>query len=416
MVASTRTEAYRAIRTVRMAKVVVVAPYVPYPARHGGAIRSRVLLDALRADHEVHLCAAVANDEDQANAQALAAEAGIHVHALPAHEAPVASLPRKLANWLVGRSELVRRRWPAHAASELRAILARVGAALTVADSTFALPVLGGRCQLLYLHNLEYSMFERIDDEPRSFSDRLTRRMEARGLRACEKAAIAEASLTVTVSEHDRSLALGLVPDATVEAVPNSVDLDQLPLLPAPDRAAAPRLLFVGSLDYPPNLEAVIELVERHVPVLRERFPELTVRLVGKDPQGQGSRFVGVPGVEVVGPVEDIVAHYRDTHAVYLPIRSGGGTRIKILEAWALGVPVLSTAVGSEGLPAEDAVHLHRFETPQQGADKLANLLADESGGLRRNGRELVESQFSHTAAIARLQSVVSSLLARTAG
>ena len=71
-----------------MAKVVVVAPYVPHPARHGGAIRSRVLLDALRLDHEVHLAAAVANDEDRANAKALEADAGIVVHALPAHEAP----------------------------------------------------------------------------------------------------------------------------------------------------------------------------------------------------------------------------------------------------------------------------------------------------------------------------------------
>ena len=396
-----------------MAKVVVVAPYVPYPARHGGAIRSRVLLDALRLDHEVHLAAAVANDEDRANAKALEADAGIVVHPLPAHEAPRPRLSRKLGNWLLGGSELVRRRWPKQAAAEMARIFDQVGCDLAVADSTFALPVITRPCNLLYLHNLEHSMFDRQGGEQRSFSDRLTRRMEARGLRSYEKRAIARAPLTVTVSEHDRSLALRLVPNARVASVPNSVDLERLPLLPAPARGMAPRLLFVGSLDYPPNLEAVTELVERHMPALRKVFPELTVRLVGKDPHGHGARFRGAPGVEVIGPVDDVAEHYCDTHAVYLPIRSGGGTRIKILEAWALGVPVLSTAVGCEGLPADDGVHLHRFETPEQGCAKVRAVVADTADALRQNGRQLVEQQFSHAAAIARLRELANDLLAR---
>jgi len=398
-----------------MAKVVVVTPYVPFPARHGGAIRSRVLLDALREDHEVHLAAAVANAEDRANAAALTDATGIAVHALPAFEAPRASLVRKLGVWLKGGSELIQRRWHRSAAQEMQRISAKVGHDIGVVDSTYALPVAPAKRHLLFLHNLEYSMFDRVDDEPRSASDRWTRRMEARGLRRVEQQAIRQHALTITVSEHDRQLAAALAPDAHIEAVPNSVDLEHLPLLPAADPNAAPRLLFVGSLDYPPNLEAVTELVERHVPVLREAFPDLIVRLVGKDPHGQGKRFAGVPGVEVVGPVDDVVAHYRDTHAVYLPIRSGGGTRIKILEAWALGVPVLSTAVGSEGLPANDGEHLRRFETPAQGCDAVRAVMAGAEA-LRNNGRRLVEEHFSHAAAIARLRQLVNELVAQQAG
>ena len=238
--------------------------------------------------------------------------------------------------------------------------------------------------------------------------------MEARGLRSCEQRAIAGAQLTVTVSEHDRALALQLVPNARVASVPNSVDLERLSLLTVPAPGMAPRLLFVGSLDYPPNLEAASELVERHVPALRRVFPELTVRLVGKDPQGHGARFQGVPGVEVIGPVDDVVEHYRDTHAVYLPIRSGGGTRIKILEAWALGVPVISTAVGCEGLPADDGVHLHRFETPEQGCAKVRAVMTGTADAMRHNGRQLVEQQFSHEAAIARMRELANDLLARS--
>ena len=395
-----------------MAKVVIIAPDVPYPARHGGAIRSRVLLDALRQDHEVHLAAAVATAEDQANADALAQAAGIAVHPLPALAAPRASIIGKLSHWLRGGSELVGRRWQAAAAEQARRIVDQVGCDLTVIDSTFALSVAPPGRQLLFLHNLEYSMYARRDATRRSWSERVTRSREARGLRALEKSAVETRAMTVTVSEHDRDLALDLAPRARVEVVPNSVDLSKLPLLPAAAGGAGPRLLFVGSLDYPPNLEAVTELVHRHVPVLRAAFPDLTVRLVGKDPDGHGRRFAGVPGVDVVGPVDDVVEHYRDTHAVYLPIRSGGGTRIKILEAWALGVPVLSTAVGAEGLPADNGEHLRCFETPAEGCEALRRVLAGEAAALCANGRQLVEERFSHDAAIARIRQLVSQLLA----
>ena len=399
-----------------MAKVVVVAPYVPHPARHGGAMRSRLLLDALRLDHEVHLAAAVACHEDRQNAAALAQETGVVVHALAAHLAPRASLLRKAKHWLLGSSELVRRRWCDQAGGEMERILDAVGSDLTIVDSTYALPVMARPVDVLFLHNLEYSMFERRDEQARSWQERLTRRMEARGLRAYERRAIEQVrGMTVAVSEHDRALGLGLVPGARIEVVPNSVDLERLQLLPAADPRMAPRLLFVGSLDYPPNLEAVTELVEQHLPVLRAAFPQLTVRLVGKDPHGYGQRFRGRAGVEVIGPVDDVVAHYRDTHAVYLPIRSGGGTRIKILEAWALGVPVLSTEVGCEGLPAHEGVELRRMETPEQGVAALRAVLAD-ADAMRRNGRQLVAQQFSHHAAMQHLRELVSELLLARAG
>ena len=397
-----------------MAKVLVVAPYVPHPARHGGAIRSRVLLDALTADHEVHLAAAATGDEDRANGRALAQETGIVVHELAARAAPGVSVLRKLGHWLRGGSELASRRWTPAAAARVAQLRGQFDFDLVVVDSTFAVPVAGAPSHVLFLHNLEHAMFARDDAAGRSWSERCTRRMEAAGLRRLERRAIATVRpLTVTVSEHDRDLALGLVPDARVEVVPNSVDLERLVRLPAADPAATPRLLFVGSLDYPPNLEAVTELVEAHLPVLRAAFPGLVVRLVGKDPGGLGARFADVPGVELVGPVDDVAPQYRDVQAVYLPIRSGGGTRIKILEAWALGVPVLATAVGCEGLPADPGRHLLGFETPDQGVAALRDVLGGRGQVLRDQGRQLVEARFSHTAAVARLRELVGEALAQ---
>lgn len=401
-----------------MAKVLVVAPYVPHPARHGGAIRSRVLLDALRKDHALHVGVPVADAGERDAAAALGRELDAAVHVLPHAGGRPGSPLVKVGHWLAGRSELFARRWHASAREVVASLAARERFDLVVADSSYALPVLPiapppAPPALLFLHNVEAAVFERKERQGRGLAERVTRACEARAMRREERRALSHAALAVTVSEHDRALALALAPGANVVTVPNSVDLAALPLLPPapPAPPGPPRLLFVGRLDYPPNLEAVHDLVERHLPALRAAFPGLVVRLVGGDHGGHGRRFRGVDGVEVIGPADDLLPHYRVSHAAYLPIHSGGGTRIKILEAWALGLPVLSTAVGAEGLSAEDGVHLVRFETPAEGVAGLLRVLGGQAASLRANARALVEQQFSHAAAIARLGALVGDLL-----
>jgi glycosyltransferase involved in cell wall biosynthesis len=397
-----------------MAKVLVIAPYVPHPPRHGGAIRSRLLLDALRSDHEVHLAAAVGGPEDRGELQALAAATGIVGHELPARGHGRSSPWRKLGSWLTGRSELLGRRWAPGARAVVEQICERQQFARTVVDSTWSLPAWPGVGRaVLFLHNLEHSLFDRRGDVAPGLSARVSRHCEARALRREERAALERIGSAVVVSERDRDLALALAPAAQISVVPNTVDLAALPLQPSPPPPApgAPvRLLFVGSFDYPPNLAAVTELVAQHLPTLRAAFPELCVRLVGRDPVGIGARFRGLPGVEWVGTVDDVVPHYRGVHAVYLPIRSGGGTRIKILEAWALGVPVLATAVAAEGLPARDGEHLLRFETPADGLEALRRVLTD-GATLRANGRELVAARFAHDVARRQLRELFAGLM-----
>lgn len=397
-----------------MAKVLVIAPYVPHPPRHGGAIRSRLLLDALRADHEVHLAAPVASEDDRRDLQALAAATGIRGHELPARGSGRSGPWRKLGCWLSGRSELVGRRFAPGAAAAIDRLSEQHQFALTVIDSTWSLPVWqrAGRA-VLFLHNLEYSLFARPDGASRGSAARWSRRCEALALRRYERTALDRLGVAVVVSERDRELALALSPRAVITVVPNSVDLDALPLqplAPAPAASVPLRLLFVGSFNYPPNLAAATELVSAHLPMLRTAFPELRVRLVGRDPDGAGARFRGLPGVEWVGPVDDVVPQYRSVHAVYLPIRSGGGTRIKILEAWALGVPVLATAIAAEGLPARDGEHLLYFESPAEGQVAVQRVLS-EGASLRANGRALVEAKFAHAAARQQLRELFAAQL-----
>jgi len=396
-----------------MRTVLVLAPYVPHPQRHGGSIRSRVLLDALAKDHQVHLGVPVGNEDERRDAAELGREVHLALHELPRASSDRASPLGKLGFWLRGRSELFARRWHPSARRRVAELVQQHRFDLVVADSSYVLPLLPGAIpRVLFLHNLEAAVFRRRELVGRDLGERITRACEGACMQREERRAIRKAVATVTVSEHDRELALALAPGAHVVSVPNSVDLAALPLQP-PAEPGPVRLLFVGKLDYPPNLEAVHELVEQHLPALRAAFPGLTVVIVGSDAAGHGARLRGIPGVEVGGPVDDLLPVYRRCHAAYLPIRSGGGTRIKILEAWALGLPVLSTSVGAEGLLGEDGVHFRRFETVEQGAAALRSVIDGEGRTLVPSARELVEKRYSHGAAIEALRQVIAAALAR---
>ncbi|MBL8754696.1 MAG: glycosyltransferase [Planctomycetes bacterium] len=398
-----------------MRKILVLAPYVPHPLTHGGSIRTRLLLDAIAADHEVHLVAPVASDAERTNVAVLAATAGIQVHPVEVPAAPRPGFAQKLASWARGRSELLQRRWGDAAAAVVATLASKLRPAAVVADSSFVFPVLPPfpAPLVLHLHNLEGGVFARPSATKRTFSDRLTRSFEARTITALETRKLREAALTITVSDLDREVALTMAPGARIVTVPVTVDLAKLPLLPpTPVQPGPLRVLFVGTIDYPPNFEAIEELVVQHLPVLRATFPGLVARLVGRDDADRLGVFRGRDGVEVVGTVADVKPHYEVSHAVYLPIRTGGGTRGKIVEAWALGRPVLATAVGAEALLGEEGRHWRRFEAPAQGAQVLREvLLGGGAAGLVRAGRALVEAHYQHAAAFAALRAAIGSVV-----
>jgi glycosyltransferase involved in cell wall biosynthesis len=383
-------------------KILVVAPYVPHPPTHGGRIRSAVLLAALTDGNDVHLAVPIADAAARAHADALAAATGVTVAALPARALMTASPWRKLTCWCRGRSELLARRWTPASATALADLVARGGFDLLIADSSFVLPILPSSTPplLLHLHNVESALLGRADAVQRRLLARWTRRIEARRIAAAERGAAERASLCVTVSELDRQRLLALVPTAHVVAIANSVDAERLPFLP-PSAAPAPLLLFVGSFDYPPNVEAVSELVREHLPALRAAFPGLRLRCIGHVGDGVGRHLATTEGVEFAGAVDDLLPHYRACTAVYLPIRSGGGTRLKVLEALALGRPVLSTAIGVEGLDLQPDRDYLRVETPAQGVAALRAVLGGGATAMVERGRQLVERHWSHRGAIA---------------
>ena len=192
-------------------------------------------------------------------------------------------------------------------------------------------------------------------------------------------------------SEEDRQI-LGY---DNVRVLPNCVDLP--PQLPFETVEDPHRLLFFGKMDYEPNIDAALYFCKAVLPHIRKVEPRAHVYIVGREPSEEIRALHTGTDVFVTGAVPEATPYFNAAGIVVAPIRFGGGTRIKILEAFAHRKAVVSTTTGCEGLAVEDGVHLSRADTPREFAAKCLALMTDASmrRALGKAGRELVESHYS---------------------
>jgi glycosyltransferase involved in cell wall biosynthesis len=245
------------------------------------------------------------------------------------------------------------------------------------------------------LHNIYSIMVERMGDEHRSRFAGAYLRREARLLRRVERRAASRADVVTTVSapETDYFRALGA---RTIALVPNGVDCQAYASLPlGREVGKRPVVLFVGGLSWPPNASAVRYLASEVLPELRRRHPTAVVRVVGRISASLREELSGYGGVEVTGDVPDVRPHLVDATVVAVALESGGGTRLKILEAFAAGIPVVSTPVGCEGIAGENGRHLIVAERPAFAAE-IGRLIEQPSLGreLAREARRLAERTY----------------------
>jgi glycosyltransferase involved in cell wall biosynthesis len=172
----------------------------------------------------------------------------------------------------------------------------------------------------------------------------LTRREERRHLRKFD--------VVCATSFRDRELFRRLAPGLRVEVVPNGIDLEKY-TPPAAQRREPGLLLFIGLMSYYPNQHAVLRFVRQVLPRIRERMPQARLMIVGADPPAR-IRALACDSVHVTGWVPDVRPYYARAHVSVVPLWIGGGTRVKVLESMAMGVPVVSTSLGCEGLDVEN--------------------------------------------------------------
>lgn len=245
------------------------------------------------------------------------------------------------------------------------------------------------------LHNIYSMMVERMGHEHRSAMAGAYLRREARLLRKVERLAATRADVLMTVSEPETEYFRGLGA-RSVALVPNGVDCPAYASLPVGREVTSrPVVLFVGGLSWPPNAGAVRFLASTVLPDLRRTHPTTVVRVVGRISPSLREELSRYEGVEVTGDVPDVCPYLVDATVVAVALESGGGTRLKILEAFAAGIPVVSTPVGCEGIAGAHRRHLIVAERPQF-AREIATLIEQPATGreLAREARLLAEETY----------------------
>ena len=280
------------------------------------------------------------------------------------------------------------------------------------ADSTFVLPLLpedDTTPLVLNLHNIESHLLLRKDDVPRGLSERLTRKVEARLLARAECAAARRATLTLAISSLDAERLRELEPRVRHMVVfEQAVDARHIEPVSWSPFEQAPLLLYVGGYDYAPNREAAEALVREHLPVLRREWPELRVRLIGRDPDHAIAQLASSDsGVEALGRVDDLRPHYAAATAVYLPILTGGGTRGKILEAFAYGCPVVGSTLAAEGFAVTPGEEFLLADSPAEGVAALRTLASEEGRQIIARARDFILDRHTLEAVVARLQQLI---------
>jgi glycosyltransferase involved in cell wall biosynthesis len=222
----------------------------------------------------------------------------------------------------------------------------------------------------------------------------------SRSCRTLEEQLIRRFTNIITVSEQDLLKIREIHPEVSGIVYPNAIPFIQLPGGERRDE-----IVFSGNLEYQPNMGAISFFYDKVWPRLRAQWPALRWRLIGKNADAFRKRFARDKSVCVTGEVEDAVAAISESRVAIAPLLAGSGTRVKIIEAWAAGVPVVSTTVGAEGLPFVDGQHILISDTPAAFAESVSRLLSDRRLERRvgQAGRALYENQLTWDAAWRRL-------------
>jgi len=272
----------------------------------------------------------------------------------------------------------------------------------------------GSPCRtILSFHNFCESQYRTMLCMHAGAVEKLGWLVKAYLMRGWEARHAARFDRALVVSDPEAERLRAVAAGTAVSLVPNGVDTAAL--RPLAEAAVGKRLIFVGHLRYPPNIDAVRFLARNILPALRAHIPEARLTVVGEGAPRVLGEFSGRDDMDLVGRVPSPLPFYQDARVAVVPLRAGGGTRLKILEAMALGRPVVSTPLGCEGLAVENGKHLLVANDAENFAAAVARLLTDRAlaACLTREARALVERDYDWTAIAQRLLRVYEELLAR---
>jgi glycosyltransferase involved in cell wall biosynthesis len=404
----------------RPLNVVMVDEELPFPATSGKRLRTLNLTLRLANRHKItFICHRHADNAETQRARAFFLEQGIRTVVVDRpvpRKSGLGFYARLAANMLSSLPYTV----TSHNSGILRRALRDYAAQHPVdlwhcewTPYAQALLDVAGAPRVIMAHNIEAQLWQRYcDHESNAFKRWFMRRQLWKFLRF-EFRTFSTAQTTVTVSQEDADLARFALSAERVEVVDNGVDADYFQPSGSPRQAET--LLFLGSLDWRPNLDAVQQLLTVVWPVVRIQRPRVKLQIVGRNPPHWLARQIAsMPGVELHASVPDVRPFLTSCSLLVVPLRIAGGTRLKILEALACETPVVSTRVGAEGLRLEAGEHLAVVDNVEQMAGAVLEALVEP--GLAQaqawRGRQVVLEHHGWDMLADRLDSVWQSCVA----
>ncbi len=380
--------------------VLFIAPYFPYPPTAGNPIRNYNLLKRIGRLHNVWLLTFDDQNIRAEHIEHLKTFCQDVILVKPPLVYGVLDRPLEFVTYLAsGIPPDLRFYYSEDMANAIRRLCRQIGFdIIQIEDSYMGLylnqiPQALHPRSILTFHDIVFEKQARMAKIEHRLPRKLRLWFDSWAMRRWEPFFAERFGCCVTVSERDREVLCSLNPDLRVVTIPNGTDTHLLQPLAEP--SGPPAIIFVGSMGYAPNADAAVYLCREILPILQRRVSDLQTWIVGNRPGLELLKWQS-DQIHVTGLVEDVVPYYQKAHVCVIPLRAGGGTRLKILEAMALGRPVVSTSIGCEGLDVIDGHHLLIADTAETFAEAILRLLQDDA--LRRqivtNALELVRNVY----------------------
>jgi polysaccharide biosynthesis protein PslH len=373
--------------------ILILAPFFPFPLDQGGKIRIFNIIKNLAKSHTITLAATVDR------------KVGIEYGPLRELCAEIFLVERPASLW-PDRISFFTSRAPYNViryhSEEMRRVLQKLQkqTRFDLIQIEFSMmwqyaDLFAGTPVALDAHNIEYKNVQQIGECVTSPFWRQMYLVEKKRLKAVEERAWRDCAICFAVSEREREeIAAGTGNSARVVSAANGVDPERFAYQPR--EQAGKRILFLGGMDYSPNLDAARFFLGEVFPIILREEPEAKLLLVGRE-LGRLGDATRQHGVEPYESVPEVLPWFYQADLLVVPLRQGAGTRIKVLEAMAAGLPVVATSKGSEGIALENGRELLIADTPVAFAAAVLKLLADPelAGMLAQRARDLVLERYT---------------------
>ncbi len=396
-------------------KILFLSPTVPYPLTDGGRIRVYNLLKQIAQDNEVTLLALETQPSDVDSVSHIQ-QYGIVVHLVKhLHTLPRVSLSTLLSAFFRRKPITVARYNVSTYRQKLQELLASESFDIIHYEMfhTAQFHTESDLPSVLSQQNVDSAIWHRLTGETTNIFYKLAYWTQQIAFQRYESVLSPKFNAVTCTSEIDAAIFEKHCPNEIVKVIPNGVDVSHF--MPDSESEDAAHLIYIGSMDWYPNEDAVSFFANEVLPIIRERVPNVNFTIVGGNPSEDIQRIAERDGVVVTGRVPEIKPYFSAATVFVVPLRIGSGTRLKILEALAMGKAVVSTTVGAEGLTLQDGDEIMIADEPNHFAEVVIRLLTDPAlrKKIGQNGRRRVEQDYDWQNIGKKLLTVYESILSK---